>query len=496
MRKKNLHTTRQKIAYYRPFEQLLFRTILFNPYFRFLHKPYLALSERWNHLREYRPRTARYGVATLSVILAIFFHIILNPFLHEQITLFSFILAVMFSGWYGGFGPGIFATFLSTTVGVILYIEPIDSIHILTTSELVRILFFIIIGIFISILNGMLRYTNKQLTNTFESISDAFFSLDRNLRFTHLNTHAGLYFRKHAQELIGVALPDIVPSYKKSLFEKNYTKALKTRKAIDFEAYSVFSSRWLAVSVYPNLDGLSIFFRDITERKELEQKRDEFVSIASHELKTPLTTVKAFAQILEKRFRKSKDTRDLYLVKNINTNIDKLTSLVNDLLDVSKIQAGKLQLHKKEFNIDHLIQKIVLDFQYITASHSISVERKAHKKVYGDEERIGQVLINLLTNAVKYSPKADKVIIKSRSNKDFVIVSVQDFGIGIPLDKQNRVFERFFRASDTNQGPSGFGLGLYISWDIIRRHSGKIWVESTVGNGSTFYFSMPLKYKK
>jgi signal transduction histidine kinase len=239
---------------------------------------------------------------------------------------------------------------------------------------------------------------------------------------------------------------------------------------------------------------------------EIDRRRDEFVSIASHELKTPVTAIKAFAQILEKRLRQTKDTKNTYFVENINKQTDKLTLLINDLLDVSKIQAGKLAYNRKEFDFDSVLKKIIVDFQYTTETHEIINEGQTRKKVIGDADRIAQVLINLLSNAIKYSPESDKVIVRSTANNGMITVSIQDFGIGIPKEKQSRIFDRFYRVSESDNGKTGFGLGLYISSEIIRRHNGRIWVESpshapTKGKGqatggSTFYFSLPVKTRK
>ena len=181
-------------------------------------------------------------------------------------------------------------------------------------------------------------------------------------------------------------------------------------------------------------------------------------------------------------------------MQNINKQTDRLTSLINDLLNTSKIQAGKLLLEKKAFNLSELVAKTVVDFQYVTETHQIIKEGEMKEQVFGDQSRIEQVLANLITNAVKYSPKADKVIVRVRTDKKNAIVSVQDFGFGIEKRDQAKVFERFYRTNDKEEmSVAGFGLGLYISAEIIKGHHGKIWVESAKGKGSTFYFTLPLK---
>lgn len=240
------------------------------------------------------------------------------------------------------------------------------------------------------------------------------------------------------------------------------------------------------------ITGAILIFRDITKEKELERNKNEFIGIASHELKTPLTSIKAYCQLLERRLKQSGDKQNIYFIANINEQLNKMMTLINELLNVDRIEEGRFILKKKKCMIDELINKIVVDFQYITESHRIIKKGVVKQQVIIDEERIGQVLINLLTNAVKYSPKADSVIVRLANKKDYVTVSVQDFGLGIPKHDQKRIFERFYRTSISRESNIvGFGLGLSICAEIIKRHNGKMWVKSVVGKGSTFYFSLP-----
>lgn len=233
--------------------------------------------------------------------------------------------------------------------------------------------------------------------------------------------------------------------------------------------------------------------KNLAVREKLEKQKDEFIGIASHELKTPITTMKAYTQILEKRLAQKGDKTDRQLIRNIDEQANRLTTLVDDLLNVSKLESGTVTFHKKPFNLNNLITKVIGDMQLSTNNHKIIKEGKIADKVTGDEGRIEQVLTNLLTNAVKYSPYADKVIVKVSKNRNEALVSVQDFGVGISKKDQSRVFDRFYRTDDkAGNGISGFGLGLYIASEIIKRHKGKIWVESRKGIGSTFCFTLPI----
>jgi PAS domain S-box-containing protein len=236
---------------------------------------------------------------------------------------------------------------------------------------------------------------------------------------------------------------------------------------------------------------------DISERKHLEQQKDEFIGIASHELKTPVTSIKAYTQLLENKFRKAGDEKTALFLMKVNAQLDKLTILIGDLLDITKIETGKLEFHEDFFDFNELVNEIVDQIQPTAEKHKLITNLAPSKSIYGDRDRIGQVLTNFLTNAVKYSPMADKVVISSTVNANAITISVEDFGIGIEADLIDKVFERFFRVT-TSSGQTfpGMGLGLYISSQIIKRQQGKIWVESKPGKGSTFSFSIPLNRKK
>lgn len=226
----------------------------------------------------------------------------------------------------------------------------------------------------------------------------------------------------------------------------------------------------------------------MTHHKELERRKDEFISIASHEFKTPLTTIKIFTQILMQYLAGDKKTSG-YLIK-VNNQVDQLTNLVNDMLDVSRIQSGKLALQKEEFNLYKLIKEAVEDIQDTTEQQIILTGQQV--KIVADKFRINQVIINLLSNAVKYSSRTNPVKVNLSSQKDFISVSVADSGIGIRKSNQKKIFEPFFQSENKMRpSASGLGLGLYISKEIIQRHGGKISVDSATGKGSTFTFNLP-----
>lgn len=236
-------------------------------------------------------------------------------------------------------------------------------------------------------------------------------------------------------------------------------------------------------------------FTDIDEFKQLETQKDNFLGIASHELKTPLTSLKLYTQFIKNNLEKAGDPKNANVARRMDYQIDLLTGLINELLDVTKIQKGQMQLNESLFDFDKLVDEVVEE-QQMTSRHKLFVSRSgAIGDVFADRHRISQVIANLISNAIKYSPDADEVHISTSLHGDRAQFNVKDFGIGIPKDKQSKVFEQYYRISGSKDYTfSGLGLGLFISAEIIRRTGGEIFVSSSEGEGSDFCFRIP-KYK-
>ena len=242
-------------------------------------------------------------------------------------------------------------------------------------------------------------------------------------------------------------------------------------------------------------------FRDITDRKDIETRKDEFVSMASHELKTPITSLNLFADLLKKQIQAKKYDNVQDSISKIKKQTNKLTELVNDLLDVSRIETGKMRFRMEKFNMHELLMDIVEDMQYTTTKHHIVCKVQNELVIKADKYRIFQVLTNLLTNAMKYSPNVKPILVKAKKKDNFIEVSVKDEGIGIAKDQYQKIFEKLYQVGDSKEKTfPGLGMGLYISNEIVTRHGGKMWVTSKKGNdsttiksGSTFYFTLPIK---
>ncbi|MGZ5193342.1 MAG: hybrid sensor histidine kinase/response regulator [Kaistella sp.] len=230
---------------------------------------------------------------------------------------------------------------------------------------------------------------------------------------------------------------------------------------------------------------------EIEFRKEAERKKDEFISIASHELKTPMTSIKGYIQLLER----SLDKNDIETVRarlhKVHNQVEKLNLLVADLLDISKIESGKLKFNKKYFNFDEVLDHIVEVMQQANPTVNLIKTGRIDREIFGDEMRIEQVIVNFITNAIKYAPNSHEVQITSELRGSEIYFAVKDFGIGMAKEHQQRIFDKFYRVEETSERFQGLGIGLYICREIIERHQGQIGVNSAPEEGSEFYFNIP-----
>lgn len=232
---------------------------------------------------------------------------------------------------------------------------------------------------------------------------------------------------------------------------------------------------------------------DITENKQNEIRKNDFIAMASHELKTPLTSLKAYIQLLLSNATKAGDTFLMNALQKSDIQINKMTSLIYGFLDMAKLEAGKLKLLTTQFDINELVDEAAAENRPISPAYAILFNAGEPITVTADRDKIGQVINNFIGNAVKYSPKGTQVMLNVKHIDGQVKVSVKDEGIGVKLQDQQNIFQRFYRVEDeSTKGFSGFGIGLYLSAEIIQLHSGKIGVESSEGQGSTFYFILPV----
>jgi PAS domain S-box-containing protein len=259
------------------------------------------------------------------------------------------------------------------------------------------------------------------------------------------------------------------------------------------------TSRWIRRSSAPVRSqsgtylGRMFVYMDVTAEKELDRERSEFLTVAAHELRTPLTPLSMYLQGIERRLSRGAAIEP-ELVAKARKQVGRLSRLVEDLLDVSRLESGRLSLSRDAVAIDELVAEVVADFRAASPQHEILLRRPSQGlRAIGDRERLEQVVVNLVQNAIKYSPQGGRVEVSVDRAGSRARVEVTDHGIGIPKEEQKHVFERFFRAHNAaTRNYGGLGIGLYVSNEIVERHGGAFEVSSEPGKGATFAFTLPL----
>jgi PAS domain S-box-containing protein len=334
-----------------------------------------------------------------------------------------------------------------------------------------------------------------------ESSQDSIVTIDLNRIITTWNEAAEHLYGYTAAEVIGKPLELLMlPNDIIGLVEK-VEKIANEISVPRYETVRVHKSGKqadLQIALSPVRDsegtviGISTIARDITEAKLQEQLKDEFIAVASHELKTPVTSIKGFTELL---LQKSIDAgnESAYVLKKLDQQVDRLIILIQTLLDTTKLSGGKLLITAEPFDLSALVEEQIEVIQRLSPNHHIQFEGKINLMVVADRKLIGQAISNFVSNAVKYSPKGGAVIVSLRQTDECATVTVEDFGVGIPDGLDHKIFERYFRVNQMpNSSIPGVGLGLYITAQIVQQHGGKIKVESKEGKGSRFSFDLPL----
>lgn len=355
-----------------------------------------------------------------------------------------------------------------------------------------------------------LQKANDQVTTILESITDAFLYLDSQWRYCYLNQRMEAYLGKKREEVLGKCMWEVIPALLGTTFEDHYRTAMQTGQAVHFDAFHPAFQRWVETHVYPTSDGLSIYFHDISERKQAERQKDIFLGITGHELRTPLAALKGTLQLIDRRLKRFLQKTDAvtpemvtffegiqqYLMDGVR-QVDIQTRLVNDLSDVSRITTGTLQLSLQHSDLVAIVRETVEDLRLVTPDRQLLLELPENMsvKVLVDPNRISQVITNYVTNALRYSSSDQPVHIGLRVQGNSAQVWVRDQGPGLSKEAQQQVWQCFHQIKEVpvqSGSEKGLGLGLYICQTLIEQHHGEVDVESTPGKGSTFWFRLPL----
>lgn len=336
-----------------------------------------------------------------------------------------------------------------------------------------------------------------------EKMTDGAVTLNIEGVVLYANSRFAQMLDKALEKVIGVPFYDLVPDSFRAQVANDMKKAwVEERKSeITLPGRDKVLPVMLSMNKLESEQGitLSIIVTDLSFQKEAQKqkmaldRKDDFISIASHELKTPVTSIKGYIQILRHSFIGDGNSKAEALLGRAEAQVNKLTSLIQDLLDVKKIETGQLAFQNEIFNFNVLANETIDEMSQGLNMQEIRYAPEAEWNIYGDRNKIGQVVSNFIDNASKYSPPESLILVHARQVGKCIRLSVTDRGIGIPEEQQEKIFDRFFRVNSKMENTySGLGLGLYICSDIIKRHLGKIGVSSTPGKGSTFYFELPL----
>jgi PAS domain S-box-containing protein len=353
------------------------------------------------------------------------------------------------------------------------------------------------------VMERFLVETNEFVESILKTIKDALVVVDADLRILKVNKAFYEIFEIPQEMIEGILLYDLNYAFwnepgmqgkletmveENEFFHQNqfqWKKSDGTARILNVTAktmdYSVDKKKRILLVV-----------SDITVEKELEQQKEDLISFVTHELRNPLANMALCAELMEDSVKENRvEETEEYLAKT-RLNIRRLNNVVSELHDATKAGSGQLKINKQSLEYETLVNDAIDTVRHLYPNHKIIKTGNASVQVYADRHRLLQVLNNYLTNAIKYSPKADKVLIHLSANNGNLITAVTDYGSGIPANKIPHIFNRYYRIENTRVA-DGLGLGLYLSREIIAAHNGKVWVESEEHKGSTFYFSLPLK---
>ena len=461
-----------------------------------------------------------YNLAVLSSILSLLLSFVFLPAFSTSI--FSiFYLAVLVSALRGGIGPALFTTGVGVLANVIFLVSPFHDIGIYA-EDFLRIGVFIIISIAISYIVDQLEKKKSSLQQALikeresqarirainDSVNEALLLISKDQRILDLNEQFEKMFGVPPNNVLNQNLGDVQTMFDQIFVDSNELYDLILSSNLDsIEEYTkLVKQNWpqkreiflysTPISDADGFLGRLLVFRDVTHEREVDRMKTEFVSLVSHELRTPLTSIKGYTELVLDGDAGEIDEEVQEYLGIVYKNADRLVALVNDLLDISRIESGRVQLNIEPVDLNEIVQTVMATMQ-----HSIQGKQQVLEvefdplatNVMGDKVKLIQVLTNYVSNAYKYTQSGGHIRIKIQKRAEFAYVSVSDDGFGISHEDQERLFSRFYRVDNSmTREVGGTGLGLSIVKQLINVMGGEVGVESELGKGSNFWFSVPL----
>lgn len=447
-----------------------------------------------------RPLWLKLLLPLLLTALASYFTFDLFESVGGRVPFMLYFGTVMISAWYGGCRSSLYAT-LSTTVAALIFVHPFNLTVI--AVYVLEALFITMLIFIIELKQARISESEERYRAIIEQDAEGFFMVDEDANVLLAGPlHDGILGYSN-EEFKGSNIFNLIHPDEVARFKYDFLKLLLRGTGYHVFVQRLLSKdgRWIwAEACVTNLlydarvKALVFHYRNISERVEHDKTQEDFVHMASHELKTPITSLKGFLQLVKSKHKKEGRLTDIHLIERMEIQLDKLLGLIEDMLNMTRIKAGELYYHFEWFDLVACVKEVTEALQATSDTHRLKFTASGTLSVHADRDRISQVITNLITNAVKYSPAADSVEITLEQQKDFARIAVQDKGIGIPESKQKKIFERFYRVEgEARSNFRGLGLGLYISHEIIQRHGGRMGVTSQEGEGSVFWVTLPLK---
>jgi PAS domain S-box-containing protein len=464
------------------------------------------------------PAYLRYGVACAAVAATLGLRVLLTPFVPVGTPYISLVLAVVLSSWFGGMGPGIFATALSAAADWYLVLAP----HGGNAEQAVAIILYVAQGLLVAYLISALRRSRRRINTIIRSISDAFAVFDSHWRIVYINETAAAIAGIPQDKLVGQNLWKTFPEIVGTLFWEKLHEASRDGRPAHFEYYSDQRKRWVENSVYPSAEGLTLFIRDITDRKRdqsdleaakaeiermnqgLERRVQErtsqlnatikeleaFSYSVSHDLRAPLRAIDGFSRLLFEDYYSQLDVEGKRLIDVIRNSTVKMGYLIDGLLAFSRL--GRQALASSEVDMTDLAHEALHETVAAESGRNVEVRIGQLPPALGDRLLFRQVFINLLSNAMKFTRGKNPAVIEvgSTASGDNNIFFVKDNGVGFDMRYVDKLFGVFQRLHAVNEF-EGTGLGLAIVQRIVHRHGGRVWAEGVLGQGATIFFSLP-----
>lgn len=451
-----------------------------------------------------------FTIFLIVLILTVQFRLELMDLNVGQGSFIFMLLIIVLTSFIWGLIGGIIM--LLENVAIIAYtLDP--TMTSLTETDIQQLIFFFLEGLVILLLIYILRKSREQereLREKFQvilaSIGDAVIATDKNGRITYMNVQAqkltGWKFRdaqnKQLHDIFDIEEDASVKQFSESVEDAMY----KEKNIVVNKPIMIKNKRSKSIEIQNTITplrnkkaktiGVVIIFKDVSQHHAMEQRKEVLLGSISHELKNYITSIQGYTHIVQKKAIETNHEQLISFSRKLSNKVETMKNVVMSMLDLSKLNMGKLDMHVEQFDIEELIRNTIQDLE-INTKHILKMKGALDVYVEADRIRIGQVLTNLISNAIKYSPEEKEILITVNRRVMDVIVGVKDFGNGISADKLEKIFNPFYRAGSESQKQSvtGSGLGLYICQEIVKQNGGEIWVKSEEGEGSTFYFSLP-----